>query len=173
MTTDSTRTKLKTIKRRLSEVGIPWLVFAGAAAHAYGCLRPVTDLDILVREPDYHRARGLLEDIDDLDVLAKLTVPTDQGTCSFHADDEMISRTRLMPLLGLTVPVAPVEDNVLLKAILQRGEDQGKHDIPDIRGMLENQAIDPDYLVRRMRLYNAEERTRPLLEILIQGLENL
>jgi len=173
MATDSAQVKLQTIDRRLSQAGIQWLVFAGAAAHAYGCPRPVTDLDILVREPDYHRARELLEDIEDLDVLARLTIPTNQGTCSFFADDEMISKTRLMPLLGLTVPVAPVEDNVLLKAILQRGEDQGKHDIPDIRCMLENQVIDPDYLMRRMRLYNAEKRTRPLLEILIPGLENL
>jgi len=78
-----------------------------------------------------------------------------------------------MPLLGLTVPVAPVEDNVLLKAMLQRGEDQGKHDLPDIRCMLENQAVDHGYLVKRMRLYNAEKRARPLLETLIPGLEDM
>jgi len=39
--------------------------------------------------------------------------------------------------------------------------------------MLENQAVDHGYLVKRMRLYNAEKRARPLLETLIPGLEDM
>jgi len=172
MSKQSTRTKLQTIKHRLSEAEIPWLIFAGAAAYAYGCPRPLTDLDIIVRETDYNRTRQLLKDIEDLDILARLDIPTDQGTCHYHVDDEMIGRTQHRPLLGLTVPVIPVEDNIILKAILQLGEDQGKHDIQDIECMIENQTIDLDYLKRRIRLYKAELRVKPLLRTLIPDLDN-
>jgi hypothetical protein len=77
---ESNRTKLQTIKHWLSEAEIPWLVFAGAAAHAYGCSRPVTDLDIIVREQDHQKAMQLLEDIEDLDILGMMDMPFGHGS---------------------------------------------------------------------------------------------
>jgi len=69
-------------------------------------------------------------------------------------------------LFAVEIPVIPVEDNIIFKAILQRTEKQGKHDIEDIRHMIKNENADLKYLKRRTRKYHAEKRVKPLLKLL-------
>lgn len=58
------------------------------------------------------------------------------------------------------------EDNIIFKAILQRTEKQGKHDIEDIRCMVKCENIDVEYLKKRVQKYRAEKRVNPLLKLL-------
>jgi hypothetical protein len=127
------RLKLSSVKDKLLKANIPWGIFAGAAAYCYGSKRNVTDIDLIVRSMDYEKAKTVLEGIKDLDIAANLEIKTSQGICHFFMDDEMIDRTRWEQFLGITVPVITVEDNIIFKAILQRGEEQGKYDISDIK----------------------------------------
>lgn len=59
--------------------------------------------------------------------------------------------------LGTIKIVNPV-DTLLLKAVLQRGESQGKHDLEDIMSVLAQIEIDREYLKARMK----ETKTREL-----------
>jgi len=161
----SIRYKLSTVKGRLEKEDIPWALFAGSAAYCYGSRRRITDIDILVRCGDLEEAKGALEGVDlsDVDVVCGSEVETDEGTCQFFFDDEMISQIQWKLFFGVKVPLIPVEDNIIFKAILQRGDDVGKHDVKDIWCMLQHEKIDLKYLDNRIRKCKAEERTLPLL----------
>jgi len=160
------RSKLSALKEKLEKANIPWVVFAGAAAYCFGSKRKVTDIDILVRLEDLNRAKAAIKDIDikGFDIVADLEIEANQEGCRFFMDDEMIERTKWKQLFDVTVPIIPVEDNIIFKAILQRGEAQGKHDIEDIRHMVTNEKIDLKYLNKKVEKYRAEKRVKPLLK---------
>jgi len=66
----------------------------------------------------------------------------------------------------MEIPVIPVEDNVIFKAILQRTENQSKHNIEDIHCMIKNVKLVLEYLRKKIRKYHAENRVKPLLKTL-------
>ena len=167
---------LAEVARRLDEAGIRWAVFAGAAAKAYGATRPLTDLDILVPAPqqaatevlfpeaqvrqDQDRASGLL--LPGIDILAGLSL--------MDLDDEMAARLTYHEIAGITVPVIPPEDNILLKATWGRGVDEGKHDWEDVEAMMTRlEGLDWQYL--RWRAARLSPRTQA--EQVLQRLERL
>ena len=156
-----TRSSLQAAKDRLERASIPWVVFAGAAAHCYGNTREITDIDVLVKLEDLEKAKAILTSIgsEAFDVVA---FP------DFFLDEEMVKRTKQRKLLGVTVPVIPVEDNIILKARLERGKDQGKHDVEDIQVMIKNEPIDLEYLKKRIQRWKAEKRAKALLQTLLQ-----
>lgn len=166
------RFRLSAVKESLEKAGIRWVVFAGAAAYCYGSRREVTDFDILVKTVDLEKARAVLQNMDKegFDVVAAMEIRTNQGICRFFLDDEMIGRTRWMQLFGVTIPVIPVEDNIIFKAILQRGETQGKHDLEDIKHMIKNEKLDLEYLKKRIQKCQAEKKVKPLLNSLIPNI---
>ena len=158
--------KLHNISDRLDKAGVHWTVFAGAAAHCYGSKRKVSDIDILVRGADLEKARAVLKNVDGVDVVADLEVNVEGETCLFFMNDEMEEKIQRRRLLDVEIPVVPVEDNVIFKAILQRTQKQGKHDIEDIQCMIKNEKIDLEYLKKRIQKYHAENRVKPLLKLL-------
>src|SRR5512147_2949559 len=134
---------LAEVARRLDSSGVPWCVFAGAAATAYGTGRPITDIDILLpgdageRVAAYFPEAGVVRrpdsSVDEIhlpgyDILA--------GWSRIVLDDAMVARIRRGVIAGVAVPVIPVEDNILFKAMLGRGPELGKHDWEDVEGML-------------------------------------
>lgn len=156
-----TQTKLFAVKDKLDKARIPWVIFAGAAAYCYGSKRRITDIDILVRCEDLEKAKTALKDIDarGFDVIA---------SPDFFLDDEMIERTKWKKLFGVMVPVTPVEDNIVFKAILQRGADEGKHDVEDIEFMIKNEHIDLGYLKQRTRRWRAGKKATALLHSILK-----
>jgi hypothetical protein len=158
------RDRLLALSDKLNVATVAWAVFAGAAACCYGSKRDLTDIDILVRGNDLEKAKAALKGLEEVDVVADLELKTNSGTYKFFMDDEMMGRIERRPLLGVQIPIIPVEDNILFKAILQRGGEMGKHDIDDIKDMLRNERIDIQYLEKRIQRYQAGERVRPLLK---------
>jgi predicted nucleotidyltransferase len=88
-----------------------------------------------------------------LDVAGCLKLNGAGGVYSFFMNEGMVERIKLKPLLSVNVPVVPVEDNILFKAILQRREAENKFDVEDIRDMVNYEKIDAAYLKRRMKKY--------------------
>jgi len=160
------------IKSRLRQARISWAVFAGAATSCYGSRREITDIDILVKSEDLEKAKAALKDVsmEGVDFGCGAEIDTPQSKCSFYLDDKMIERTNWRQLFGVRVPVMSVEDNIVLKAILQRGEEKGKHDIEDIETMVSHQKLDLEYLAERIRICHAEKRVNPLLRSMIPRL---
>jgi hypothetical protein len=166
---------LAEVARRLDEAGIEWAVFAGAAARAYGATRRLTDVDILVPAAERERvevlfpeakfvkhadgARGFLPGIDILPGLPLLDL-----------DKKMARRLRHYEVAGVTVPVIPPEDNILLKAMWGRGADVGKYDWEDVEAMMASlEGLDWPYL--RWRAERLSPRSQ--VQQAVQQLERL
>lgn len=149
------------VARRLERAGVAWAVFAGAAAAAYGSKRPLTDVDILVPLAQGTRVASLFpgaavvrqEDgrvrsikLPEVDMIAGLTMFDADGAYTIDLDHEMAARRTLHEIAGVSVPVIPAEDNILLKAVWGRGAEEGKHDWEDVRAMLAHVDVDWEYL---------------------------
>jgi len=163
---------LAKIENRLRQARIRWAIFGGAAASCYGSQREITDIDILVRCEDFEIAKTVLRDInmEGFDIVTGGEIKTSQGTCPFFLDDRMIERLNWKRLLDINVPVLSVEDNIVFKAILQRGKERGKHDLEDIEAMASHEKIDMKYLAERVRKCHAGKRANSLLRSVVPGL---
>jgi hypothetical protein len=182
---------LAEVARRLERAGVVWAVFAGAAASVYGARRPLTDVDILVplgegtrvatlfpgaaveREADGRVGSVKLPtgsiDLPAVEIIAGLTMFEGEAACTIDLDDEMAARRTYHEIAGAEMPVIPVEDNLLLKAIWGRGPEQGKHDWEDVRAMLAHGAVsdggvDWAYLRWRAETCGAVQSARRALE---------
>lgn len=160
------------IAQRLDGAGITWAVFAGAAAVVYGASRPITDVDILVPAAEGERVADLFPgaevhrgedgailglELPDFDILAGLT--------SMDLDAPMAARLTHHEIAGVTVPVIPPEDNILLKALWGRGPEVGKHDWEDVEAMLARlPTLDWKYLRWRVGVCVPREQEQRLLE---------
>lgn len=68
---------------------------------------------------------------------------------------------------GHILSVFPPEDVLLVKALLQRGTDVGKHDLEDIANFLNTHpTINRNYLEQRVKTLAAEERVGDIFETL-------
>jgi hypothetical protein len=131
---------LEKVVRRLENARITWAVFAGAAATAYGVTRPVTDVDILVPVAEGTRAATLFPEAEvkrgDSGSVEWIKLPGFDilpGLTSLDLDAEMAARLRSHEISGVIIPVIPPEDNILIKALLGRGPEVGKHDWEDVK----------------------------------------
>ncbi|HYW00630.1 MAG TPA: nucleotidyltransferase [Candidatus Acidoferrum sp.] len=158
------------LKAEFEKARITWAIFAGAAAHAYGSTRRITDIDILVKKDDMRKVESVLglsisnmqTKVDSIDLVFEVGIKTKSKIMRFFMDEEMQKNLRYRRLYELEVPVVPLEDNIILKAALGRGSDQGKFDLQDIIDMKKN-SINYEYLKRRIKFYNVEEIVVPIL----------
>jgi hypothetical protein len=165
---------LAEVARRLDRAGIPWAVFAGAAAVAYGAARPVTDVDILVPAAEGLRLLNLFPEAEvfrgEDGTLRGVQAPGFDliaGLPPLDLDAAMAARLQRHEILGLQVPVIPPEDNILLKAIWRRGPDQGKQDWEDVEAMLAHlPGLDWAYLHGRAEAYGPDPRVEEALDAL-------
>jgi len=162
MSEPQTTLTLAEVARRLDGAGITWAVFAGAAAAVYGATRPLTDVDILVPAAEGDRVAdqfpeaevkrredGSVRSVElpGFDLVAGLTWRDADATYTLDLDAQMAARLTRHEIIGVTVPVVPPEDNVLLKAMWGRGPEVGKHDWEDVEAMMAHlPALDWEYL---------------------------
>jgi hypothetical protein len=170
VTKDQGALSLGEVARRLDKAGIPWAVFAGAAASVYGATRPLTDVDLLVPAAKGEQVAALFPEarvkaleegclgilLPGVDILA--------GLGWIDLDTEMAARLTRHQVHGVPVPVIPAEDNALLKARLGRGPEVGKHDWQDVEAMMASiPEFDWDYLRWRARAILPPERRQEIL----------
>ncbi len=166
--------ELERVKSALDGADIIWSVAAGMAVYLYTRKRQPTDLDILVQPRDLSRAADLLgmpvkreatgwgistkAAAGRTEIVGNLTVQAGRASYPYFMDEEMAARRRTATLEGLEVPVLAPEDIVALKAVLQRGPEQGKHDLEDVAAMEVAMPLDRAYLRRRLQLMGGLER---------------
>jgi hypothetical protein len=162
------RLPLGEVARRLDQAGVPWAVFAGAAASVYGVTRPITDIDILVPAAAGGQVARLFPEAQverrASDKVWALQLPGYDivaGLSLIELDDQMVARLRRRDLAGVSVPVIPPEDNIVLKAVAGRGPEQGKHDWEDVAEMMAAlPELDWVYLGWRLDRSGSEEEMR-------------
>jgi hypothetical protein len=91
---------------------------------------------LLVKGVDLETAKAVLRDVERVDVVTDLKINLGWKTCLFFMDKEMEAKIQRRILFNLKIPVVPVQDNIVFKLIIQRTENQGKHDMEDTKNML-------------------------------------
>jgi hypothetical protein len=173
------RVPLSTVAARLDAASIRWAIFAGAAVNLYASGRPTTDIDILTRLPAIeplvpifpegqlkpHEDGGPTLIVGDVELVPDLILRAESQSYPFILDEEMFARRVWRELHGVRLPVVSPEDNVVFKAILQRGPEQGKHDLEDLQSLLDavSAELDWDYVRRRAALCGGLARVRNCL----------
>jgi hypothetical protein len=173
---------LRETAARLDASGLPWCVFAGAAATCYGVQRAITDVDIFLQSKDAERILALFPDGQPRPAkhpgeysLEFGPVELWWGTLFLKGgerlypvpfDEPMRQRVTLQTVLGIDVPVSAPEDIIAFKAILQRGPEQGKHDLEDMQAIAQmlGSQLDLGYLKERARVCQAWARVEPCLQ---------
>ena len=180
MDVDQFRAELARVSDILMPPRIRWAVAAGSAVYLYTGSRPPTDLDTLVHPEDLVKvgetlglapetertswgevARILLGRIE---IAGRLVAKVGSASYQYQLDSDMASHLRIVTYHGIQVPVLSPEDVVALKAVLQRGPEQAKHDLEDIKALAAMVPLDDAYLRLRLDRMGATERALPVLQ---------
>ncbi len=161
----------KEIARLLDDNGITWAVFAGMAAFAYGSPRLPTNVDILVPVAEGDRVAALFPKaratrhkgvkvvrLPGFGILAA-------GLPDMDLDEQMAARLTRHEIAGVTVPVIPPEDNILIKGLRGQGPEVGKHDWEDVQEMMMHlPTLDWKYVDWRASMCEPREHVEQVLE---------
>lgn len=172
--------ELERLRALLSPIGIPWALSAGSAVYLYARNRPPTDLDVLVRPRDLSMVAASLGvdsdtestswgensriEMGKVEISGRLVLNLEGGRYPYEMDEEMVNRLRKRDFGGIDVPVLSPEDLIALKAVLQRGPEQGKHDFEDIQALIKVVNLDLAYLHNRLITMGAEARAKAVVE---------
>ncbi len=179
MLVDTVRADLALVADVIMPGGVQWAVAAGAAVFLYARNRTPTDLDVLVRSEDLpmvEAALGVATETEStawgevtrvqmggIEIAGRLAVRAGARSYLYYLDSDMAGHIRHLTYHGIEIPVLAPEDLVALKAVLQRGPEQGKHDLEDIDALAASTRIDPVYLRLRLERMRALDRARSVL----------
>ena len=152
---------LADVRNALIDAGIDHLFIGGVPSAVYGRARWSTDIDVLVRPEDRHRALEALERVGfatqetNPDWIFKATrnqVLVDvifKSTGSIFLDEEMLQRGQHREFRGVPLKVLAPEDLVILK-VLAHDEPTSRHWF-DAMAVITLADIDWDYFLQRAR----------------------
>lgn len=140
-------------------------IFGGLAANFHGSRREITDIDFLVHTNDL---RWLFEKLrfEEIELTEKMISvgridirksPVRIGNAAdnqfWDFSEETLKRLISTTFKGQEVTVLSAEDMIIMKASLQRGEDQGKFDLFDLKNMTIKAPcpIDFSYIIQKSR----------------------
>jgi predicted nucleotidyltransferase len=163
---------------KLSHANIRYGLYAGAHVAVLTNNRVPTDVDLLVHDEDLLKLSELFpfaktKDLGDgvflyigeediVEFMGSADVVKDGRTYPFRLTDEAAAKLVKYDVNGLEVKMVDPVDSILLKSLLQRGADQGKHDIEDIEAVLKTVEIDTPYLRKRLEEVNGLELASPV-----------
>jgi hypothetical protein len=186
---DELKTTLKILVDTIPE-DVNWGFSNGTAAFFYGSGREPTDIDIAT---DNYGIRKITETLNEflleplkrreleffsvyvakfninkyeVEVYSDAIIKVAGGIYPKTMDDEQLKRIRKIKVNNLKIPLFSPEDVIASKALTQRGKEEGKHDISDIKAVLKNQKIDWKYLEERAKKIGGYERIFGLLRYL-------
>jgi hypothetical protein len=166
------------ISKRLNESKIPFFIGGSGCLFLLGNERLPDDLDIFLPD-EFHEKANVLFGIESFEYRSdreqvQNSNPfgehayqfTSHLTISVERRDYRLSITSDQMKQSLSVEVdlthfrlLPPEDVLLIKALLQRGENEGKHDIEDLSRFIRlYPALDRIYLLNRICALGAEDR---------------
>jgi predicted nucleotidyltransferase len=163
----------------MREADIRFLIIGGIASAVLGRDRGTRDVDLFVRPED---ARHALEALGERGFETKVAFPhwlykgfkrdvlvdvIFRSSKDVLLDDEMLTRARDRDFRGRTLPIAPPEDLIIMKAVAA-DEDTPRYWYDALGIIAHEPKIDWDYLVRRARQHGV----RRILSLLIYAQSN-
>lgn len=99
----------------------------------------------------------------EVEIMAHMDIHTPDGVFPMRYTKSVQNVGKRRFYEGWELPFIAPEDTIILKAILARGKDQGKHDIEDIEQLRDGCQLDQSYLMRRIAETESAARVLPLL----------
>lgn len=165
---------------KLNHNHIRYGIYSGSFVAIASNERPTNDVDIIVQDDDMLLVRKLFpfaqsKDIgsgqfmyigmhNEIELISRSDVRIGQKLYSFRLTPLAWRNTLRLFLDGMQFNVMNPVDTILMKSILQRGQEQGKHDFEDIERLLRSTEIDHKYLRRRLPEINPDERVLRVLQ---------
>lgn len=168
--------------------GVPFRVWSGVQAAEIGKHRVSQDVDFWMPDGQIETAYHLLRrkmpaavslderddryiirvgEHDDVEIMARMDIHASDGQVyPLRMGRDVIRQSHPHIHMGkwAPLPFAAPEETILLKAILQRGAEQGKHDAEDISAMAARLPwINVPYLTRRSMETESYARVSPFL----------
>jgi hypothetical protein len=165
---------------QINNVDICFGLYAGAYVSVMTSNRPAKDVDFLVADEDIEKTKALFPGCDKKEMGATTflypfnehRIELMSGADYDIADSHYLFRltqlawehTTVLKGKDFKVRLCNPIDTILLKAMLQRGVDQGKHDREDIEDLLKVVTVDRSYLTSRLAELNPDERLHKALK---------
>ena len=172
---------LDKVINQLNSARIRYGIYAGAYVSIMTSNRPAKDVDILVADEDFSKVRALFGDSSEsqhdetvflypygnkkIELMTMGKYHFGNSHYSLQLTDLAWQHTSVLDNEGVEVRLCNPVETILLKAMLQRGSNEKKHDLEDIADLLEVAKIDRDYLIERLVEVEADER---LIKVLRQ-----
>lgn len=165
---------------KLNQHNIAWMIGGSGCLFLFGNERPPGDVDILIRNSQHDVVDEIFkiksftyssptenvrnsnpEGNHDIQFTSHLELSIESQKYSFDYGAPAIQqKVSEVTFHDQIVRIAPPEEALLVKALLQRGEAEEKHDVEDIQNFLElYDSLDRNYLESRITRLNAQDRT--------------
>ncbi|MCC7522388.1 nucleotidyltransferase [Candidatus Uhrbacteria bacterium] len=169
----------------LNEAGIPFAVGGSGCLYLLGNERLPDDVDIYLPDEKHDYADQLFhtqsytyesatenvrnsnpEGDHSIQLTSRLRLNIQGMEYDLRLTEDVLSHRFSAEYKETTISLLPPEDVLLIKALLQRGKDVGKHDIEDIHRFLEvYPSINREYLRQRIASLNAEARIGGIFDL--------
>ncbi|MDD2786170.1 MAG: nucleotidyltransferase [Patescibacteria group bacterium] len=168
---------LLTIKK-MNDANIPFAIGGSGCLYLYGNERTPDDVDIFLpddKHDDVDKLFGIksftykseTENVRNsnpdgnhaVQLTSHLVLNIEGKIYNLSLNENVLQNVTNFEYQGVTVGLLPVEDVLLIKMLLQRDSDVGKHDVEDVQNFLNLQPnIDIKYLESRIDELGARER---------------
>ena len=171
---------LKSVLLELNKSGIKYGLYAGSQVSILTSNRVPTDIDFLVADEDMLKLKkifpfALTKDCGDglflyigrnneIEFMAQDNIIMAGSNYTVRLTDLCWNNTTLLEGNDFKLRLCNVVDTILLKSILQRGKEKGKHDLEDIEALMNVCAIDKTYLEQRLLEIKGDQRVRDVLK---------
>ncbi len=171
---------LKSVLLKLNNSGIKYGLYAGTQVSILTSNRMPTDIDFLVADEDILKLKeifpfALTKDCGDslflyigrneeIEFMSQDNINIDGSNYTFRLTDLCWKNTTLLKGKDFEFRLCNVVDTILLKSILQRGKEQGKHDLEDIEALMKVCEIDKKYLEQRLLEIKGDQRVIDILK---------
>jgi hypothetical protein len=167
---------LQYVLNQLAETGIRYGLYAGSHVAVLVNNREPTDVDLIVHDDDLPALRALfpfartkdlgravylyIGECDAIEFMGRADILRNGKAYPFRLTDLAAEHVRTYTAGRSKIKLVDPVDTLLLKALLRRGQDQGKHDLEDLEAVLNSMRIDQAYLTARLCEVNALDATQ-------------
>ncbi len=163
----------------LNSTDIKYGLYAGSHVAILSSNRIPTDVDFLVADEDFSKLKILfpfaqfkdsenakflyVDENHKIEFMSFADVDINGSHYNFRLSDLVWENSSLLSGDNFKVRILNEVDTILLKAMLQRGKELGKHDLEDIEAILRTKTINKEYLSQRLVEVRQDERLLSVL----------